>query len=137
MYVCQTALDDFRSILETLGGPEEKRRAEELLSDVTVVQDDPSDKSKNMPYSLKIRDRSKVSWILENMEGHFVNILESVCIMLQRTSLSSRRLIKKSERNPRYNVITRGRCNDKGVNFEVYEKGKNRILSQVRPYFKI
>ena len=61
MYVCQTALDDFRSILETLGGPEEKRRAEELLSDVTVVQDDPSERTKDMPYSLKIRDRSKVS----------------------------------------------------------------------------
>ena len=61
MYVCQTALDDFRSILDTLGGPEEKRRAEELLSDVTVVEDDPSDRTKDMPYSLKIRDRSKVS----------------------------------------------------------------------------
>lgn len=61
MYVCQTALDDFRSILDTLGGPGEKKRAEDFLSRVTIVEDDPSDRTKDMPYSLKIRDRSKVS----------------------------------------------------------------------------
>lgn len=61
MYVCQTALDDFQSILDTLGGPGEKKRAEDLLSRVTIVEDDPSDRTKDMPYSLKIRDRSKVS----------------------------------------------------------------------------
>lgn len=61
MYVCQTALDDFQSILDTLGGPGEKKRAEDLLSRVTIVEDGPSDRTKDMPYSLKIRDRSKVS----------------------------------------------------------------------------
>ncbi|XP_061185667.1 UPF0415 protein C7orf25 homolog [Saccostrea echinata] len=60
MYVCRTALEDFQSILDTLGGQKEKERAKELLSRVTIVDDDPSDRTTQMPYSLKIKERSKV-----------------------------------------------------------------------------
>ncbi|XP_056007687.1 UPF0415 protein C7orf25 homolog isoform X4 [Ostrea edulis] len=60
MYVCRTALEDFRSILDTLGGLKEKERAEKLLSQVTIVDDDPSDRTMEMPYSLRIKERSKI-----------------------------------------------------------------------------
>ncbi|XP_062578859.1 UPF0415 protein C7orf25 homolog [Saccostrea cucullata] len=60
MLVCKTALEDFQSILDTLGGQKEKERAKELLSQVTVVNDDPSERTVEMPYSLKIKERSKV-----------------------------------------------------------------------------
>ncbi|WAQ93922.1 CG025-like protein, partial [Mya arenaria] len=60
LFECQTAVDIFTSILETLGGPGEKRRAEDLLSRVNVVPNNPSFTADVMPNTGKIKDRSKV-----------------------------------------------------------------------------
>ncbi|WAQ93916.1 CG025-like protein [Mya arenaria] len=60
LFACQTAVDSFTSILETLGGPGEKRRAEDLLSRVNVVPDNTSFRADVMPNTGKIKDRSKV-----------------------------------------------------------------------------
>ncbi|XP_052090868.1 UPF0415 protein C7orf25 homolog [Mytilus californianus] len=60
MYVCKTALDDFQTILNTLGGENEKRRAAELLEKCKMVSDQPSVRSQNLPKTGKIRDRSKI-----------------------------------------------------------------------------
>lgn len=40
LYCCQTAKDNFVNIVETVGGPSEKIRAEELLSRLIVLPDD-------------------------------------------------------------------------------------------------
>ncbi|XP_071156873.1 UPF0415 protein C7orf25 homolog [Mytilus edulis] len=60
MYVCKTALDDFQTILNTLGGENEKRRAAELLETCKMVPDQPSVRSQDLPKTGKIRDRSKI-----------------------------------------------------------------------------
>lgn len=44
MYCCQTARDNFINILATVGGPNEKIRAEELLKILTVLPDDADSK---------------------------------------------------------------------------------------------
>lgn len=61
LYVCQTAVNDFMAILETLGGENEKKRAKELLDKCTLVADQPSMRSQNLPQTGKIRERSKVN----------------------------------------------------------------------------
>jgi len=59
VYVCESALSDFRNILVTVGGPQEQRRAEVLLSTVTVVPDQPSRRAAAMASSAKVKDRAK------------------------------------------------------------------------------
>ena len=54
------------AILETLGGENEKQRAKELLDKCTLVADQPSIRSQNLPHTGKIRERSKVINIWEN-----------------------------------------------------------------------
>ena len=66
LYVCQTAVNDFMAILETLGGENEKQRAKELLDRCTLVADQPSIRSQNLPQTGKIRERSKVTVIQHN-----------------------------------------------------------------------
>lgn len=44
MYCCQTAKDNFINIVETVGGPTEKIRAEELLKRLTILPDDADSK---------------------------------------------------------------------------------------------
>jgi len=41
--VCETAVKSVRKIVELLGGPSEKKRAEDLLGKVTVVEDQPNE----------------------------------------------------------------------------------------------
>ena len=51
------------AILETFGGEHEKQRAKELLDRSTLVADQPSLRSQNLPHTGKIRERSKVTVI--------------------------------------------------------------------------
>ena len=44
--MCDTALSNFRCILETVGGPAEKERAETLLQEVTVIPDQVSERTR-------------------------------------------------------------------------------------------
>lgn len=60
LFSCETAVKNFRSILDTLGGKQEKKRAAELLADVTVVPDNPSFRAEALPCTGKIKDRSKI-----------------------------------------------------------------------------
>ncbi|XP_069110453.1 UPF0415 protein C7orf25 homolog [Argopecten irradians] len=59
LYACQTAWDDFETILNTLGGPEEKKRARLLRKKVTIVSDQPSQRTQDLPETGKIRLRTK------------------------------------------------------------------------------
>lgn len=55
---CKTAEDDFRSILRTIAGVQEMKRAEEFLKRVTVVLDSPSDRALSLEKKGKIKQRS-------------------------------------------------------------------------------
>lgn len=58
LFACQSAVDDFRVILDTLGGPGEKSRAEELLARLKVVPDQPSERTNRLVTSSKVNRRS-------------------------------------------------------------------------------
>ena len=60
LFVCETALSDFQSILKTVGGPNELRRANELLKGVQVIDDSPSENSLSLMESTRIKSRSKI-----------------------------------------------------------------------------
>jgi len=59
LYVCETALRDFRAIVDVVGGPAERQRANDLLGRVTVVPDQPSDRALNLPVTSSIRQRAR------------------------------------------------------------------------------
>ncbi|KAI5712425.1 hypothetical protein M8J75_008245 [Diaphorina citri] len=58
---CETAIQAFRNIVDNLAGPNELRRTNELLSRVTIVPDNPSDRSKTkLSLNGKVKPRSIV-----------------------------------------------------------------------------
>ena len=59
MICCESAMKDFRSIVSTLGGPGEVRRANELISSITVIPDKISSRAKQTLWlGGKIKERS-------------------------------------------------------------------------------
>ncbi|NWR07171.1 CG025 protein, partial [Paradoxornis webbianus] len=58
LFACESAVRDFQSILETLGGPGEKERAALLVERINVVPDQPSDRALGLVASSKINSRS-------------------------------------------------------------------------------
>ncbi|KAK0049436.1 UPF0415 protein [Biomphalaria pfeifferi] len=60
LFVCETALASFRSILDILGGEREKERAETFLSKAHIVKDQPSERSLTLPCQGRVKNRSKV-----------------------------------------------------------------------------
>ncbi|XP_016133870.1 UPF0415 protein C7orf25 homolog [Sinocyclocheilus grahami] len=58
LFACHSAVEDFRVILDTLGGPGEKSRAKELLARLKVVPDQPSERTKRLVTSSKVNHRS-------------------------------------------------------------------------------
>ncbi|KAH9520077.1 hypothetical protein Btru_059893 [Bulinus truncatus] len=60
MFVCETALSSFKSILDILGGEKEKERAEKFLASVRVVKDEPSARSLTLDCQGRVKNRSKV-----------------------------------------------------------------------------
>ncbi|KAM9308224.1 UPF0415 protein C7orf25 homolog [Gastrophryne carolinensis] len=58
LFACESAVKDFQAILETLGGPNERERAETLIKKITVVADQPSERALKLAVSSKINRRS-------------------------------------------------------------------------------
>ncbi|KAJ8406894.1 hypothetical protein AAFF_G00291700 [Aldrovandia affinis] len=58
LFVSQSAVQDFQVILDTLGGPKEKARAEQLLARLRMVPDQPSERTKRLVTSSKVNRRS-------------------------------------------------------------------------------
>jgi len=56
---CATAMRDFETIINTLGGPGEKDRAAQLIQRITVVPDTDSSRTLSLEFSGKIKDRSR------------------------------------------------------------------------------
>ncbi|KAM9439707.1 UPF0415 protein C7orf25 homolog [Clarias gariepinus] len=58
LFACHSAVHDFRTILDTLGGPGERERAEKLLARLTVIPDEPSERTQRLVASSKVNHRS-------------------------------------------------------------------------------
>ncbi|XP_008335689.1 UPF0415 protein C7orf25 homolog [Cynoglossus semilaevis] len=58
LFACRAAVDDFRLILDTLGGPGEKERAQKLLSRLNLVDNQVSERTLHLRPSGKINQRS-------------------------------------------------------------------------------
>ncbi|KAM9316609.1 UPF0415 protein C7orf25 homolog [Gastrophryne carolinensis] len=58
LFACESAVKDFQAILETLGRPNERERAETLIKKITVVADQPSERALKLAISSKINRRS-------------------------------------------------------------------------------
>ncbi|XP_056376492.1 UPF0415 protein C7orf25 homolog isoform X1 [Hyla sarda] len=58
LFACESAVRDFQSILETLGGVHERERAALLLQRINVVPDQPSERALKLAASSKINSRS-------------------------------------------------------------------------------
>ncbi|RXM29266.1 UPF0415 protein C7orf25-like [Acipenser ruthenus] len=58
LFACQSAVKDFQTILNTLGGPGEKARAAELIRRLNVVPDEPSERALRLVASSKVNSRS-------------------------------------------------------------------------------
>lgn len=58
LFACESAVKDFQVILDTLGGPGEKKRAALLLERISVVPDQPSERALRLVPSSKINSRS-------------------------------------------------------------------------------
>jgi len=59
LYACETALRDFRAIVDVVGGARERHRANELLQRVTVVPDQPSPRSLSLVITSSVRQRAR------------------------------------------------------------------------------
>ena len=60
LITCQAAMEDFQMILNTLGGPGEKSRAQEFLQKIEIVPDQMSDIVHSLKTGGKVRERSKI-----------------------------------------------------------------------------
>ncbi|XP_014207699.1 UPF0415 protein C7orf25 homolog isoform X2 [Copidosoma floridanum] len=60
LLVCQTAYDNFKSIVNLIGGPNEKNRTDELISRVTIVNDVPQGRVMQLCLGGKIKMRSRL-----------------------------------------------------------------------------
>ena len=60
LYACSTALSSFQKIADIVGGENERRRARELLSTVTPVPDEISDRTTSLNTSAQLKERAKV-----------------------------------------------------------------------------
>ncbi|KAM4556236.1 UPF0415 protein C7orf25 homolog [Fundulus diaphanus] len=58
LFACRAAVRDFQVILDTLGGPGEKERAQKLLARLHLVDDQPSERTQHLTASAKINRRS-------------------------------------------------------------------------------
>jgi len=56
---CESAMRDFKTIINTLGGPGEKARAEQLSNRLNVVPDQCSNRLQQLDLTGKIKDRSR------------------------------------------------------------------------------
>lgn len=60
LIACETAVADFKAILETIGGTREKKRSQELLQRLNVVPDQPSARTVALSPSNRIKERARV-----------------------------------------------------------------------------
>ncbi|XP_058800260.1 LOW QUALITY PROTEIN: UPF0415 protein C7orf25 homolog [Phymastichus coffea] len=60
LVVCQTAYDNFTNIINLIGGPIEKKRTEDLLNRVKIVEDIPHGRIMDLNLGGKVKERSRL-----------------------------------------------------------------------------
>nr|CAG4643478.1 EOG090X0CWG [Ilyocryptus agilis] len=60
LVTCNEALRDFQTIVNTVGGPGEQKRAEELIQRIYVVEDSPSERVLKLRLSSNVKPRSRL-----------------------------------------------------------------------------
>lgn len=60
LVVCRTAYDNFTNIINLIGGPNEKKRTEDLLNKVKIVEDIPQGRIIDLSLGGKIKVRSRL-----------------------------------------------------------------------------
>lgn len=77
LIVCRTAYDNFMSIIDVIGGPQETQRAHELLKKTRIVDDIPVGRVMQLRLGGKIKDRSRLVFATgENMKSITVSANE-------------------------------------------------------------
>ena len=64
LIACETAISSFNEIVKIIAGPEEKKRADDLLKRITIVKDSPSERCLALQTSSQIRKRAIVSCVI-------------------------------------------------------------------------
>ncbi|XP_010416143.1 PREDICTED: UPF0415 protein C7orf25 homolog [Camelina sativa] len=57
--VCESVLSEFKELVSMYAGPNEKRRAEQLLKSLMVVNDNPTERVKSLPTTRKLAMKNK------------------------------------------------------------------------------
>ncbi|EFN77537.1 UPF0415 protein C7orf25 homolog isoform X2 [Harpegnathos saltator] len=78
LIACRTAYDNFMSIIDVIGGPQETQRAHELLKKIRIVDDMPTGRvMEKLRLGGKIKDRSRIVFATgENMKSITVSANE-------------------------------------------------------------
>lgn len=77
LVVCQTAYNNFMSIIDVIGGPKETLRAHELLKKVRIVDDVTTGRVMELRLGGRIKDRSRLVFATgENMQSITVSANE-------------------------------------------------------------
>ncbi|XP_011643630.1 UPF0415 protein C7orf25 homolog isoform X2 [Pogonomyrmex barbatus] len=77
LMICQTAYNNFTNIIDTIGGPKETQRAQELLKKVHIVDDVTTGRIMELRLGGKIKDRSRLIFSTgENMKSITVSANE-------------------------------------------------------------
>ena len=106
-------MDDFQSILDTLGGEGEKLRAKELMTRLKVIPDQISDKVHMLKTGGKVRERSKVIFgtgdylkvVTVSANSGFTRAAQSQNITLAVISHESRALTESKMRSAKEIVL--------------------------------
>lgn len=108
LIVCETAKHDFQAIIETIGGPREKERSQELLQRLHIVPDQPSSRTLTLSSSNRIKDRAKVIFgtgdalkiITTTANEAFVRAASKQGVAYSVFIHQSRALTEKKQQNP-------------------------------------
>jgi len=104
---CETALRDFCTILDTIGGPMERKRADALLSTVRRIVDNPSAKAASLRSSARVTDRARIVFgtgdseraVTVSANGGFVRAASQAGIEFTVFLHSARALTERKEAN--------------------------------------
>lgn len=95
LVVCQTAYDNFRNIINLIGGPSEKLRTIEIMSKIKIVKDIPEGRIMELGLGGKIKVRSRLVFATgENMKSITVSANEGF-IRAARMQVNAVKLFEK------------------------------------------
>uniref|UniRef100_A0A915AQH5 DUF1308 domain-containing protein n=1 Tax=Parascaris univalens TaxID=6257 RepID=A0A915AQH5_PARUN len=118
LIICRSAYDSVQSILSTVAGPEEKKRAKSLFENVEVVDDKLTERAAKLRISDKISPRSKIIFgsgdyykaVTISANRHFVSAASHQGIHFAVILHESRALSEQKERSLKTSKFVCGNC---------------------------